>query len=227
MTTTEIIIKILEILGTVAFAVSGALVAIKAKFDAFGVIVVGCVTAVGGGITRDILIGRTPPAIFENIYILAIACGVSLIVFIISYVNKKKFLLMDEKIEKVNNYFDAVGLATFSVMGVEIAFVSGFSGNAFLAITLGLLTGVGGGLLRDIFTENLPYIFKKHIYAIASLAGVTAYYLIRLYVADTIIPTVVGFVIIIALRVLATIYRWNLPKVHLPEATQNQDKNND
>lgn len=216
MTTAEIIIIILEVLGTIAFSVSGALVAIKARFDAFGVIVVGCVTAVGGGILRDILIGRTPPAIFSNSYILAIACGVSLVVFVVSYLNKKKFLLMDEKVEKINNYFDAVGLATFSVMGVEIAFVCGLQNNAFLSITLGLLTGVGGGLLRDIFTKNLPYIFKKHIYAIASIVGVSAYYLIKLYSGNTIIATVVGFVLIITLRVLATIYRWNLPKVDLP-----------
>ncbi len=213
--TAETVFKILEILGTVAFAISGALVAIKAKFDIFGVVVVGSVTAVGGGIIRDLLIGRTPPAIFDNLYIMAIACAVSIIVFIVAYILHNKFDEFDEKLEKINNYIDAVGLATFSIMGVEVAFATGNYQNVFLSITLGVLTGVGGGLLRDIFTENLPYIFKKHIYAIASIIGAVVYYLIRLNMGSTIIPSVVGIVIIVSLRVLATVYRWSLPKVNI------------
>ncbi len=216
--TAEIIIKILEIIGTVAFSVSGALVAIKAGFDIFGVIVVGAVTAVGGGVTRDILIGRTPPAVFKNYYILIIACAVSAAVFVICYIYHSKFKIIDEKIEKINNYFDAAGLAAFTVMGVEIAFAEELQSNAILTITIGLLTGVGGGLLRDIFTENLPYIFKKHIYAIASIAGGIAYYLLRLYTSSTLLPTALGMLIIITLRVLATVYRWNLPKVKTEDA---------
>ena len=213
--TASTVLKILEILGTIAFAVSGAFVAIKAGFDIFGVIVVGCVTAVGGGITRDILIGSTPPAIFSNGYILLIACVVSIIAFIIAYIKKDKFISINERIERVNNYFDAVGLAAFSVMGVEIAFIKGLSGNALLSIMLGVLSGVGGGLLRDIFTQNLPYIFKKHIYAIASILGASAYYLIRVNSKNTVIASIIGIVIIVSLRVLATVYRWSLPKVKL------------
>ena len=86
---TEIVLLVLEIIGTISFAVSGAFVAIKARFDIFGVLVIGCVTAVGGGITRDILIGATPPAIFSKLYILAIAGFTALVVFIIAYYNGK------------------------------------------------------------------------------------------------------------------------------------------
>lgn len=209
------ILLILEIIGTIAFAVSGALVAIKAKFDIFGVLVIGCITAVGGGITRDILIGATPPAIFAKLYVVCIAAGTSLLVFLLAYFTRKKFDEVREKIEQINNIFDAIGLAAFTVMGTEIAFTGGFSHNVFLSVTLGVLTGVGGGVLRDILTETPPYIFKKHVYALASIVGAALYYILRLYVESTVLPSAVAIVCIIGVRALATKYRWSLPKIHL------------
>ena len=167
MTPEEIILLILEIVGTVSFAVSGAFVAIKAKLDVFGVVFIGCVTAVGGGIIRDLLIGQTPPAIFSNLYILLIAAVASAAVFVVAYATRKRFLAAYEKIEPIQNVFDAFGLAAFSVMGTEIAFIHGISDNAVLAILLGMLTGVGGGMFRDVLTDTTPYIFKKHVYALA------------------------------------------------------------
>ncbi len=211
---TDTILKILEIIGIIAFAVSGALVAIKVGFDIFGVIVLSCTTSFGGGILRDILIGRTPPAIFSNVYLLLIATCVAITVFVIVYFRKDNFKSFDEYIEKINNYFDAVGLAVFTIMGVEIAFACNLSSNVFLSVVLGLLTGVGGGLLRDIFSLNLPYIFKKHVYAMASIAGAIVYYILRIYI-NIIVATVIGALLIVTLRVLATIYRWNLPRIVL------------
>ena len=217
---TEIILFVLEIAGTVAFAVSGTVVAIKARFDIFGILVIGCITAVGGGITRDILIGTTPPAIFSKLYIVGIACSASLVVFIVAYIKRKKFDEIRERIEHINNIFDAIGLAAFTVMGTEIAFTNGISENVFLSITIGVLTGVGGGILRDILTETPPYIFKKHVYALASIIGSILYYLIKLWVNDTILPSIVAMILIIGIRLLATKYRWDLPKIQL----QEQDK---
>lgn len=214
---TEIILFVLEIVGTVAFAVSGAFVAIKARFDIFGVLVIGCITAVGGGMTRDILIGATPPAIFSKLYILGIAAFTALVVFVIAYVKRNRFDELRERIEHINNLFDAIGLAAFTVMGTELAFTYGLSNNAFLSITLGVLTGVGGGLLRDILTETPPYIFKKHVYAVAAILGAGSYYLIRIYAPNTILPSIVGILFIIGIRLLATKYRWSLPKIHLKE----------
>lgn len=213
----EIILLALEIIGTVAFAVSGAFVAIKARFDIFGVLVIGCITAVGGGITRDMLIGATPPAIFSKIYIVGIACLASLIVFIVAYIKRKKFDEIRERIEHINNIFDAIGLAAFTVMGTEIAFTNGVSENVFLSITIGVLTGVGGGVLRDILTETPPYIFKKHVYALASISGAILYYLVRIWVNDTLLPSIVAMIFIIGIRLLATKYRWDLPKIKLQE----------
>ena len=211
----DTIFIILDIIGTMAFAVSGAFVAIKVRFDIFGVLVIGCLTAVGGGITRDMLIGATPPAVFSKWYILAIAVLTSLVVFLIAYVNRKKFDETRSKIESANNLFDAIGLGAFSVAGTEVAFVNGLSNNVILAVTLGVLTGVGGGVLRDVLTETQPYIFKKHVYALASMSGAIVYYVMRLFVVGTLLPSVVGMVLVVTLRLLASKYKWSLPKIKL------------
>lgn len=213
----EIILLILEIVGTVAFAVSGAFVAIKAKLDIFGVLFIGCVTAVGGGIMRDLLIGAMPPTIFSNLYILLTAALTSLAVFLIAFTQRKRFDDLREKIEHVNTYFDAIGLAAFSIMGTEVAFANGFSDNAVLSIMLGMFTGVGGGVCRDILTSTTPYIFKKHVYALASIGGATIYYLLRLIASDNVLPSIIGMVFVVSIRLLAAKYRWSLPKVHLDE----------
>ena len=217
MTASEIILLILEIIGTVAFAVSGAFVAIKSKLDVFGVVFIGCVTAVGGGITRDLLIGQNPPAIFGNLYILLIAAITSVFVFVIARITHRQFVIGYEKIEPTQNVFDAFGLAAFTVMGTEIAFLHALQDNAVLAVLLGMLTGVGGGVIRDVLTSTTPYIFKKHIYALASIAGAVIYYVMRLFMADTLLPSVVAMLAVVVLRLLAAKYRWSLPKVHLDE----------
>ncbi len=162
--------------------------------------------------------GQTPPLIFSNLHVLGIAAITSATVFIVAYAKRKTFERLRERIEHVNNYFDAAGLAAFTVMGVELCFSEyGVSGNPLLAITLGVLTGVGGGLLRDIFTENTPYIFKKHVYALTSILGASAYYAIRLHVDNTIFPTLVGIAVVFLMRVLASKYRWSLPKISLDD----------
>lgn len=209
-------LHILEIIGTIAFAVSGAFVAIKAKFDIFGVIVVGCITAVGGGILRDVLIGCVPPRIFANGYLVAVAAVTSVAVFGLSFFAKNKFEVVNAKADRINNVFDAIGLAAFTVMGTEVSFENGFSANCFLSVTVGVLTAVGGGLLRDIFTENLPYIFKKHIYALASIGGSLIYYLLRN--VQSVAAVIVGLTFVIAIRLLATKFRWSLPKIDVSHA---------
>lgn len=211
------VFKILEIVGTIAFAVSGAFVAIKAKLDLFGVLFVGCITAVGGGIVRDLLIGVTPPAIFSNGRILLVALASSAAAFVLAYIKRKDFDAVERKTERIHNYFDAVGLAAFTVMGTEVAFRQGLSGNVFLSVSLGMLTGVGGGVLRDVLTGTTPYIFKKHVYALASIFGALVYYCIRLHTDTTWLPSVVASVFVVATRLLAAHYRWSLPKVHLEE----------
>ncbi len=220
MDVTEIVLLVLEILGTIAFSISGAFCAIKARLDVFGVVFLGAITAVGGGILRDIIIGHNPPRIFNNYPILFVALGTALVAFIVACILGKKFNGVSLKVDKINNIFDAIGLGAFSVIGTEIAFAEGVSTNPLLAILLGVLSGVGGGVFRDILTASTPYIFKKHVYAIASIVGAVAYYVIRLYFQDIWLPSLVGMALVIIIRILATHYRWSLPKAHV-EMEQN------
>lgn len=211
------LLHILEIIGTIAFAISGALVAIKAQLDIFGVVFIGGITAVGGGVVRDLLIGRIPPAIFSNQWMIVIALLTSVVVFIIAYFKRKHFEQFSLKIEQINNVFDAIGLAAFSVMGTEVSFVYGFSENMFFSVVLGMLTGVGGGIFRDILTDTTPYVLKKHIYALASIFGSLLYYFLREYGNKLVLATVLSLVSVFAIRMLATKYLWSLPKIRFEE----------
>lgn len=208
------IIQILEILGTIAFAVSGALIAVSCSLDLFGVVFMGCVTACGGGIIRDVLIGKVPPSVFDNSYIIFIAATSAIAVFVIAYINRHHFDTLREKLEKINNVFDAIGLSVFSVVGVEVAISSGFTDKKLFCILMGMLTGVGGGILRDIFANKTPYVFKKHIYAVASLMGSGLYYVLRVTIGNVVLAATLAMILVFAVRMLATVYLWQLPKVH-------------
>ncbi len=208
---------IFDILGTVSFAVSGALVAIKAKLDIFGIIFIAAITATGGGIIRDIIIGKIPPTIFDRFYIFLIAALTAVTVFVVAEIYRRRFYKLSEKVEQVNNIFDAIGLGAFSVMGTEIVFSENLSDNMFLAIVLGMLTGVGGGIFRDILTDQTPYVFKKHIYAIASITGSILYYILRTTFNETVISSIIALLCVVIIRMLATKFRWSLPKIKLEE----------
>lgn len=215
MSVTEIVLIITELVGTVAFSVSGALTAIDRGLDAFGVLFIGCITATGGGILRDVLIGQTPPAIFLNLYVLGAAALTSMIVFVIAYCKRKTYHTVRDHIEAVNSIFDAVGLAAFSVMGTEGAVAAGYGENAVLSVCIGMLTGVGGGILRDIMTDATPYVFRKHIYALASVAGSVIYYIGTRFGIGTAISTFTAMAAVVAIRLLAAHFRWSLPRIKL------------
>ena len=209
------IIKILEIIGTIAFSVSGALVAINASLDIFGVVFVGAITAVGGGIVRDVILGINPPAIFNNFAIFLIAMITCIIVFIIAYINKNAFNDFKMKIEHINNFFDAIGLAAFTIIGSEVGYINGFSDNGFIIIVIGMITGVGGGIFRDILTNTTPYVFKKHVYAVASILGSLLYFILRKHFDNLSLVSVLAMFLVIIIRMLATKYRWSLPKIRI------------
>lgn len=208
------IIFIMELIGTIAFAVSGSLIAVKHGLDLFGVVLVGCITSVGGGILRDLFLDKTPPGIFSNVIVLVIAAITSIVVFIVSYFNAARFESLEKRTESINNFFDAVGLATFSVIGIEKACESGFSEMAIFSISMGVLTGIGGGMMRDILVDSTPYVLKKHIYALASIIGSTVYYLIRIN-ANEILAITIAMPIMVVIRLLAAKHHWKLPKITL------------
>lgn len=213
MDISEIVMVVTELIGVIACAVSGAMISAQRQLDTFGVVIIGCITAVGGGLIRDVIIGRTPPVIFSNEYILMVAALASLITFLVLYFCKSDFSEKSRRAESVVNFIDAIGLATFSIIGTEAAKEAGFYDNMLLAITLGTITGVGGGVLRDIMTNELPYIFRKHIYALASVFGSVLYYILDNANVERIVSIVVTCAAVVAIRMLASKYRWNMPRI--------------
>ena len=217
----DMVITFMEIIGTVAFAISGAMIAARYSLDLFGVILVGCVTAVCGGMLRDVLLGIFPPAVFSNKILLLIAAVTSVLVFILFYLNSEKFERLEKRIESANTLFDAIGLAAFSIIGVETAINSRYEKNALLTVSMGVITGIGGGIIRDILVDKIPYVLKKHIYALASIVGCIIYYIIR-NVGNKIAGLFIAVPVIVAMRLLAAKYHWKLPKIEFEEKQSNK-----
>lgn len=204
------IIFFMEILGTIAFAASGAMVGIRKRMDIFGICVLGVVTAVGGGMTRDVILGKLPSALQKPVYV-EVSVATALAIFILLYV--KQDLLsgkMGTFYDKAMLIMDSVGLGIFTTLGVMTGIDNGYEWNSFLLVFIGMLTGVGGGLMRDMMAGEEPYIFVKHIYACASLVGALG--CVWIYREWGRLPAVfIGAFIVMAIRFLAAHYRWNLP----------------
>lgn len=202
-----------EVLGTVAFSISGAVIGVKREMDIFGVVVLGIVTALGGGLLRDIILNTFTPSMFVNTTFLYIAILTSLYVFFLMKDNKRLLpLLSEEQFEALLNIIDAIGLAMFTIVGVNTSFLYQHGHLACFSIFLGVLTGVGGGVIRDLFAGVMPQILRKHVYASASLIGAIVYYHCRVLLASD-YPLLLCATIIIAIRVAAYHYRWKLPKI--------------
>ena len=173
----EDVMFVLELIGAAAFAVSGAMVAIEKKADIFGVLFLAVTTALGGGVIRDVLIGRIPPVMFVSYWYLLISVVAALAVFIDAYLRSEKYKLHLDKLDAVNNVFDAIGLAVFTVSGMNAAMP--VSDNVILVLFVGMCTGVGGGMLRDVMTNTMPKVLRKRVYAVASLIGGGLYYVMH------------------------------------------------
>ena len=209
----DLIIFIMELLGTVAFASSGAMLGIRKKMDIFGVNVLGVTTAVGGGMIRDVILGRNPPAMFQNSVYAVTAIATSTVLFLLLYVREQLFSgNIAVWYDRVMLWCDTIGLGVFTVVGCDAAVSAGYFQNRFLTVFVGVLTGVGGGMLRDMMSQEMPYIFVKHVYAVASLAGALVYVALRQQVTR-IGAMMMRAAVVIVIRFLAAHYRWNLPRV--------------
>ena len=213
------VFSIIEIIGTVAFAVSGALEAIRKKMDVFGVMILGLITAVGGGVIRDTVIGRTPPAAFENPTCALIALITAAITFTAVYfLQRHRF---SQRFRTGMNVLlfaaDTAGLAVFTVLGIEATLRFAPDSNPVVLLFVGLITGVGGGILRDILSQSIPYIFRKHIYALASILGAATMLLMLPHFSPE-FSAVGGALAVILIRVLAFTYKWDLPRIILSES---------
>ena len=196
-------ISILDYLGTVAFAVTGASKAISHQADIFGIIVLATVVGVAGGITRDVIFGRFPTAFSDPIYIsMTVIVGVVMFFLYTKFKSKMNIWLV----------FDAIGLGVFSILGASIAYQ--VVGMEFLPMLFaGMITAIGGGILRDVFVREIPIVFVKEVYAVASIIGIVVFYGILNAGVEIQVASVIGIVVSTGTRLLAMKYNWNLPKV--------------
>ena len=200
----EIFIYVLDLFGTMAFAVTGAFKAIEHKSDFVGIILLATITGVAGGTIRDIVMGRFPNSISDPTYvIITVASGIC-IFFLYSKLKKHWNLFLK---------FDAFGLGIFTIIGGTFAF-NMFGLNFLVIIFAGILTAVGGGILRDVFVNQIPIVFVKELYVTASFIGVLVFYFILYFGGELYIATIVGIVIATGIRLTAMKYNWHLPKVH-------------
>ena len=205
----EVFVKVLELIGTVAFAASGALIAMKKHMDLLGVIVLGVVTAIGGGILRDLILGITPPLAFRDPTCAVVAICTAIVLFI-PWV--RHHLMYNSRLfDAALLVMDSVGLGVFTVMGIWNALSFSPDRSTFLLVFVGVLTGVGGGVIRDILAGNTPYILVKHIYACASLIGAISCTLL-LRCLPQYAAMLIAILLVLIVRLLSAYFRWNLPR---------------
>lgn len=202
-----------DIVGTIAFAISGALVGISRRMDIFGILVLALSTAIGGGIIRDVLVGNIPPNSFKTSVYILLTTFITFIMFII-YRNQKLRYNSRRKFRKIYLLADTLGLASFTVTGTAIGF-NAYPEYPLFAIILGLITAIGGGIIRDVLAQRIPSILQEEIYALPSIIGGVIYYFIASLSADYwYLASPIAFFAVFILRVIGIYYRLDLPKVH-------------
>ncbi len=199
--------KFIDILGTIAFAVSGVYAAMEKKLDLFGVVIIAFVTAIGGGTVRDMMIGDLPVAWIRNINYTAIILSTTIIVILFrSYIkNFQKTLIV----------FDSIGLGLFTILGIQKGIAFGL--HPVICVALGTITGCFGGVIRDMLINTIPLIFKKEIYASACIAGGTVYFILYLNGVNSDVNDAVSIIIIFLIRILAIRFDWRLPGIYKKE----------
>ncbi|HEY8140267.1 MAG TPA: trimeric intracellular cation channel family protein [Nitrososphaera sp.] len=198
-----LLIQALDLFGTMAFAVTGAFKAIEHKSDIVGIIILATITGVAGGVLRDLVFGQIPPLSVMNPLYLVITTATGIAMFFLHRSLRKHWNLLLK--------FDAIGLGVFTIIGATIAY--NLLGLNFLAMAFaGLLTAVGGGILRDVFVNEVPIVFVKELYASASFVGVVIFFGLLAAGVELNIAAIPGIVAVTAMRMLAMKYNWNLPR---------------
>jgi len=202
----HILLLVLDLGGTFVFAISGAMVAVKHRLDVFGVLVLAFAAGNAGGITRDLLIGAVPPAAIADWKYLGVSVLAGLITFL--------WYPATNRLRKDVLWFDAVGLAFFAVVGAEKALIHGIA--PMMAALLGMLTGIGGGMLRDVLVSEIPIVLRADLYALAALAGAGVVVSAHLLHLPPTLATVTGGLLCFALRFMAIRHGWHLPLARPP-----------
>ena len=209
------LLAVFDLIGTVAFAISGAITGIKKRMDIFGVNILAILTACGGGLLRDVVMGDFPPKMFVNPFYVAVAVFVANIVFVIMYFHRpipQKFAGLYDRGLFV---CDTLGLAAFMVDGVMIGANFGYEDDLFFLVFLGFMTGVGGGVLRDVLSNQMPAIFVKHVYALPVIIGGILMVIMHEIMGTWQAAMICGFALVLTLRIMARHFLWNLPKVSI------------
>jgi uncharacterized membrane protein YeiH len=197
------ILYYIDIIGTMVFAISGALTAVDKKLDFFGVSAVAFITALGGGTLRDILIGSTPVGWMGDLTYL----GIIIIGIIISIVFRK----IVQNLRRTFFLFDTIGIATFTVLGLQKALLIGI--DPLIAVLMGMVSAVFGGVIRDIICNEIPLIFRKEIYALTCLCGGILFIVLQFFEIDTILNILITVLFIVTFRVSAVRFKWKLPDI--------------
>ena len=197
------LVTVLDIIGTFVFAISGIRLAAKKDMDLFGAAVIGFVTAIGGGTTRDILLGSQPVTwLVDPLY-----PAVILIAVPFTYLMRERLI----NYERPLFVFDTIGIALFTIIGMQKALDMGI--NPVMAGTMGMTSAVVGGVIRDILCREVPLIFRKEIYATACLIGAAIYYAGIQLDVDTELNYIITTAVIIGIRIAAVKLKWSLPKM--------------
>ena len=214
----ETLLDIINIIGIISFAAAGAMVAIDKETDCFGVVLLSLITCFGGGVLRDMMvgqkIGRTLPIFFEGVEMEIIVCVcTALTVFLLALIFKERYVKEEATVDKINNVLDALGLGVFASVGTA-AYASV---SPFVAITMGLISAVGGSMIRDVILNEIPRVLRKRVYAVACIIGSAVYYVISALVmpgnpSADVVATVACMAVIFTIRMCATAFRWNIPK---------------
>jgi uncharacterized membrane protein YeiH len=198
-----VLIQILDLFGTMAFAVTGAFKAIEHKSDIVGIIILSTITGVAGGVIRDIIFGKFPPTVVINPLYLIVTVVTGIVIFILYPSIKIHWNLFLK--------FDAVGLGVFTIIGASIAY--NIFGLNFLTMAFaGVLTAVGGGILRDVFVNEVPLVFVKELYASTSFIGVIILFVMLVMGINLYSATIPSILAVTSIRLLAMKYNWNLPR---------------
>jgi uncharacterized membrane protein YeiH len=198
-----LLIQVLDLFGTMTFAVTGAFKAIEHGSDIVGIIILSTITGVAGGVIRDIIFGKFPPTAVINSLYIAITVSTGAVIFFLYPLLKKHWNLFLK--------FDAVGLGVFTVIGSIFAY--NLFGLNFLAMSFaGILTAIGGGILRDVFVNEIPLVFVKEFYASASFAGILILFVMLSININLSIAAIPSIIMTTSLRLIAMKFKWNLPR---------------
>ena len=223
------VLRIIEIIGFISFSMSGALIAIDKETDLFGVIFLSITTCFGGGLIRDVIIGQLP-VMFTSLYLeVLITFLTAVAVFLLARIFKRQYVQHEKTVIRFNNYVDALALGIFCVAGVQICIDTHFDKSMFLAVTMGMITAVGGGMIRDLMLRDIPFVLRKRIYAVASIIGSVIYYVIVVFAMPNsevgqLVGTIACVAVVFTLRVLATHFKLNMPKAIIFSEMNNEEK---